>query len=59
MTYDQVIKHYGSEAKVAAALDIRAPSVYGWRERGVPFLRQVQIQLQTAGKLKAGKRNGR
>ena len=54
MTYDQVIRYYGTPAKVAAALRIKAPSVYGWR-LGIPPLRQYQIELATAGKLKAKK----
>lgn len=52
MTYAQLIKHYGSPAKVAAALHIQAPSVYGWRE-GIPFLRQIQIERETDGELRA------
>jgi DNA-binding transcriptional regulator YdaS (Cro superfamily) len=52
VTYDQVIRHYGTPAKVAAALGIKAPSVHGWRS-GVPALRQYQIELATKGKLRA------
>jgi hypothetical protein len=37
---------------VAAALNIKVPSVYGWGER-VPPLRQMQLEIITDGKLRA------
>ena len=52
MTLDQVVKHFGSQAAAARALGIKQPAVAQWR-KGVPKLRQLQIQVVTAGKLQA------
>ena len=51
MTLQQAIEHFGSKAKLAAALGIQPPSVAGWK--AVPHLRQAQLQHLTGGKLKA------
>lgn len=37
---------------IADVLDIKTPSIYGWKET-VPPLRQIQIERITQGKLKA------
>lgn len=52
MTYDDLIKHFGSEKDVALAVNVKPPSVYGWVKR-VPDRRQLQIHKLTGGKLKA------
>lgn len=52
MTYDDAIKHFGSQAKLARALNVRQPSVYEWRERGIPLVRQYQIERITLGRLR-------
>lgn len=52
MTTDEAIKHYGTQAKLAAALGIRQPSISGWGEFP-PDIRQLQLQQITKGKLKA------
>jgi transcriptional repressor of cell division inhibition gene dicB len=46
------IKYFGDEKALAAALGIKAPSIYGWGET-VPKLRQLQLEKITDGKLKA------
>jgi transcriptional repressor of cell division inhibition gene dicB len=53
MTLNQALKHFGSYAQIAAALGIKAPSVYGWEDGGIPELRQLQLQHLTGGALKA------
>ena len=53
MTYDQLIEHYGSQAAAARALGLQPPSVYEWKEKGIPLPRQAQYELDTAGVLKA------
>ena len=53
MTYDDLIKHFGTQERIAAALGVEQPSVSLWRKRGIPMLRQMQIQLTTAGLLVA------
>ena len=56
MTYDDLIKHFRTQERIAASLGIQQPSVSLWRKRGIPKLRQMQIQLVTAGRLVANQR---
>lgn len=55
MSIDELIEHYGSGPKAAAAMGLKSASVlYQWRAAGrIPPLRQVQIEHLTGGKLKA------
>lgn len=48
----ECIAFYETKAKLAEALGIETPSVYGWGEHPPP-LRQIQLQGLTAGKLMA------
>ena len=52
MRTSDVVEHFGSQAAVARALNIKPPSVAEWGE-SVPPLRQLQIEKLTAGKLQA------
>lgn len=52
MTYDELIAHYGTQSAVAAALNLKQPSIAEWKS-GIPVLRQVQIERLTRGRLKA------
>lgn len=52
MTKDDVIRHFGSQSAVAAALGIKPPSVAEWGEHPPP-LRQLQIEALTRGALVA------
>jgi hypothetical protein len=53
MTYAQVIEHYGSAIKAAKALGIDRKAVHAWKQKGVPQLRQYQIQALTGSVLVA------
>jgi DNA-binding transcriptional regulator YdaS (Cro superfamily) len=54
MTPQQAIAHFGTQVKLAEALDIRQGSVSEWVIAGkVPWLRQLHIEKITRGKLKA------
>ena len=53
MTFDQLIEHFGTQQKTADALGVKQPTVCGWQDNGIPLGRQYQIQLLTAGRLKA------
>lgn len=54
MSPEQVIEHYGSQANVGRALGVSQPSIWEWVQNGrVPLVRQYQIELATAGKLRA------
>lgn len=52
MTTQDAVKHYGSQAKLAAALGIKQGSVAGWGEHP-PAIRQLQLQQITRGRLRA------
>ncbi len=52
MTTAQALKHYGTQQKLADALDIAQSSVSEWGEFP-PKLRQLQLQQITKGRLKA------
>jgi len=51
MKTEDVIRYFGSKSKVARAVGIRVPSIDDWRET-VPWMRQIQIEKLTKGKLK-------
>jgi hypothetical protein len=53
MTYQQVVEHFGSCALAGKALGIDRKAVHAWKRKGVPLLRQYQIQALTDGALKA------
>lgn len=53
MTFDQLLKHYGSQAEIARTLGIEQPSVWGWQKTGVPETRQLEFHRLTNGALKA------
>lgn len=49
---DSACEALGSQDKLAAAMNIRSPSISGWRKRGrVPAERCVAIELATGGKV--------
>jgi hypothetical protein len=54
MTYDDLIKHYGTPTKAGEALGLKNPRqmLYSWRNR-VPIDRQIEYEVATGGKLKA------
>jgi predicted XRE-type DNA-binding protein len=51
MTKAEAIAHFGSQAKLAAALKITQPTVSDWQ--GVPLEHQFYLEKLTAGVLKA------
>lgn len=53
MTYDDLIGYFGSQATAARKLGLRQPSVWAWKESGVPPLRQIQAEELSRGKIKA------
>jgi len=52
MTTSEAIEHYGSRQALAAALDLKLPSIYDWGDHP-PDLRQIQLEMLTAGQLRA------
>jgi DNA-binding transcriptional regulator YdaS (Cro superfamily) len=54
MSPHEAIQHFGSQSALASALGVTQPTVSGWNTEGrIPFTRQFQLQVLTAGKLKA------
>ena len=54
MHTNEAIKFFDTQQRLADALGIKAQSsVSKWMKKGIPYLRQLQIQLATKGKLKA------
>jgi DNA-binding transcriptional regulator YdaS (Cro superfamily) len=52
MTKQSAITYYGSQAALARALGINRAAINAWGD-GIPIGRQYQIEVLTAGKLKA------
>lgn len=55
MTYDQVIALFGTQQAIAAVLGVSQPTVSDWKAVGFPYIRQIQLERITKGRLKAGK----
>ena len=54
MTYDDILKHFGTQVAAAESLGIFQSNVSDWKARGsIPELRQLQLEALTAGTLKA------
>ena len=53
MTFEQVVKHFGSQVKAARALGFSRQAVNQWKEDGIKPRTQEFIQFKTRGKLKA------
>jgi DNA-binding transcriptional regulator YdaS (Cro superfamily) len=56
MTYQQLVKHFGSEAEACKALGLPQSTVNFWAKNGIPAWRQSQIEYATDKKLRAEKR---
>jgi hypothetical protein len=52
MTYNEVLDHFGTQVKLAAALNITQPTISAWN-KVVPMRWQYQIEVITDGHLKA------
>ena len=54
MTFEQLLKHFGTQTGIAAALGVTQPTVSNWKSRGrIPALQQLRIEHITKGKLKS------
>ena len=53
MTKKEILKHFGGTVKTARALGISHVAVVRWDEENPPKGRQCEIQILTAGILKA------
>lgn len=56
MTFDQLLKHYGTQVGIAQALGVSQPCVSNWSKRGrIPELQQMKAFMLTEGALKLDK----
>lgn len=56
MTFDQLLKHYGTQVSIAKALGVSQPCVSNWSKRGsIPALQQMRAFMLTKGQLKIDK----
>ncbi len=53
MTYDDLIRYYGTPSKPCKVLGISRPLIHDWKRKGIPKLRQYEIEVKTGGALKA------
>ena len=53
MTFEQVVKHFGSEVEAAKQLGFTRQAVNLWKSNGIQPRTQELIELKTRGKLKA------
>jgi len=54
MDIKTVIKHFGTQAKLAKAINATQPAISNWKKRKrIPALQQLRIEQATGGKIKA------
>ena len=53
MTYAQLIKHYTSATKTAAALKCTKQAVHRWKYIGIPIAQQIAAEVDSGGAIKA------
>ena len=54
MNYDQLIKFFGTQQKVAAAIGLNQPAVSAYANgRAIPINVQIAAEVATKGKLRA------
>ena len=53
MNFQELIEHFGTQAKAAKAIGTSAQVVSAWKKNGIPIGRQYEIQFLTGGKLRA------
>lgn len=51
MTKEEAIEHYGTQAKLAAALGLKQPTIACWEQ--IPAMHQLRLERLTKGKLRA------
>lgn len=53
MTYQELVEHFGSPGQACRALGIARQVLHDWKRRGIPWLRQCEIEVTSGGALKA------
>ncbi len=52
-TFQVLVSHFGSQAKLARVLGITPMAISHWKQRGVPVRQAVRIEQITKGSLQA------
>jgi len=55
MTYEEVLAHFGTQERIAAALGLKQPTISCWKGI-VPDHYQYQLEIITAGALRIDER---
>lgn len=56
MTFDQLVKHFGTQQAAATALGVSQPAISNWGKRGrIPDAAQLKASVISKGKLKISK----
>src|SRR5687768_6299590 len=53
MTFNDLVVHFGTVQKASEGIGFTRQTIYDWRDRGIPGVRQLQIQKKARGALKA------
>ena len=53
MTYNDLLKYFGSSRKAADALNLTRQGVHRWKTRRIPLDKQVAFEVASNGALKA------
>lgn len=53
MTFREIIDYFGNENRTALGMNLRRATVNVWKFKGVPLLRQYQIERLTRGEMVA------
>lgn len=56
MRYSQLVSHFGSLTKAASEIGKPKQTVWNWKDAGIPEVEQLEIQMLTAGQLRAERR---
>ncbi len=53
MTFNQVLKRYKTQAAISERFGWTLACINNWKRRGIPLDKQLRIQNDTGGQLKA------
>lgn len=51
--FEQLIKHFKTQAALARALNLQRMTISNWKNRGIPTGRALELEHMTKGRVKA------